>query len=381
MQLSPLGLAEKKMPGTYRVIHHLSFPEGSSINDNIPQDKCNVQYASIHNAIELIKTVGRKSFCAKTDISSAFRIINIKESQYKLFGFMWEGKYYYDKNLQMGCSSSCQIFENFSTAIEWIAKNKALIPNIVHILDDFMIVDKTEDGCKKKLERFLAICKDMGIPISKEKTFQPSQVMSFVGYEIDTRLMEVRLPIDKLAKCHNLITVVLQKEKITLRELQSIIDRWLTSDQQHLFTDASGTYGYGALFGSQWFLGKGATKWQKQNIAFLELYPIVLAVEIWGHRFENQCIYFHTDNIALVSVINKQTSKDPLIMFLIRRLVLHCLRNNVNFKARHIYGSKNVLADALSRQQVQKFHRLAPWADTVPKPVPNLPDLPSYRNL
>ncbi|CAC5378010.1 unnamed protein product [Mytilus coruscus] len=69
---------------------------------------------------------------------------------------------------------------------------------------DFMIVDKTEDGCKKKLERFLAICKDMGIPISKEKTFQPSRVMSFVGYEIDTRLMEVRLPIDKLAKCHNL---------------------------------------------------------------------------------------------------------------------------------------------------------------------------------
>ncbi|CAC5407517.1 unnamed protein product [Mytilus coruscus] len=119
--------SEKKMPGTYRMIHHLSFPEGSSINDNIPQDKCSVQYASIHDAIELIKTVGRKSFCAKTDISSAFRIINIKESQYKLFGFMWEGKYYYDKNLQMGCSSSCQIFENFSTAIEWIAKNKALI--------------------------------------------------------------------------------------------------------------------------------------------------------------------------------------------------------------------------------------------------------------
>ncbi|CAC5398504.1 unnamed protein product [Mytilus coruscus] len=62
MQLSPLGLAEKKMPGTYRMIHHLSFPEGSSINDNIPQDKCSVQYASIHDAIELIKTVGRKVF-------------------------------------------------------------------------------------------------------------------------------------------------------------------------------------------------------------------------------------------------------------------------------------------------------------------------------
>ncbi|CAC5413248.1 unnamed protein product [Mytilus coruscus] len=104
MQLSHLGLAEKKLPGTYRMIYHLSFPEGSSINDSIPQEKCSVQYASIQDAIELIKIVGRKGFCAKTDISSAFRIINIKESQYDLFGFMWDGKYYYDKNLQMGCS-------------------------------------------------------------------------------------------------------------------------------------------------------------------------------------------------------------------------------------------------------------------------------------
>ncbi|CAC5401681.1 unnamed protein product [Mytilus coruscus] len=42
MQVSPLGLAEKKLPGTYRMIHHLSFPEESSINDSIPQDKCSV---------------------------------------------------------------------------------------------------------------------------------------------------------------------------------------------------------------------------------------------------------------------------------------------------------------------------------------------------
>ncbi|VDI45183.1 Hypothetical predicted protein [Mytilus galloprovincialis] len=47
MQLTSLGLAEKKIPGTYRMIYHLSFPEGSSINDNKPQDKCSVQYASI----------------------------------------------------------------------------------------------------------------------------------------------------------------------------------------------------------------------------------------------------------------------------------------------------------------------------------------------
>lgn len=59
MQLSPLGLAEKKTPGTYRMIHHLSFPEGSSINDGIPEEFCHVQYASIQYTIDIINSVGK----------------------------------------------------------------------------------------------------------------------------------------------------------------------------------------------------------------------------------------------------------------------------------------------------------------------------------
>lgn len=80
MQLSPLGLAEKKTPGTYRMIHHLSFPEGSSINDGIPEECCHVQYASIQDTIDIINSVGKNAFYAKTDISSAFGIINKKKS-------------------------------------------------------------------------------------------------------------------------------------------------------------------------------------------------------------------------------------------------------------------------------------------------------------
>ena len=36
-RISPLGLVPKKAPGEFRLIHHLSFPEGSSVNDGIPR--------------------------------------------------------------------------------------------------------------------------------------------------------------------------------------------------------------------------------------------------------------------------------------------------------------------------------------------------------
>lgn len=47
-----------------------------------------------------------------------------------------------------------------------------------------------------------------------------------------------------------------------------LTEKWLTPDQLHLFTDASGTLGYGALFGSQWFSGKWDSVWQNQTSPF-----------------------------------------------------------------------------------------------------------------
>ena len=47
-------------------------------------------------------------------------------------------------------------------------------------------------------------------------------------------------------------------------------------------------------------------------------------------------------------------------MFLVRKLVLLCLRLNIVFKARHISDMFNNKADALSRLQVDRFRQFAP---------------------
>ena len=60
------------------------------------------------------------------------------------------------------------------------------------------------------------------------------------------------------------------------------------------------------------------------NITFLELYPIVLAVHLW----RNHSIIFHTDNQALISILNLHTSRDADIMCMVRRMVLKCMKND-----------------------------------------------------
>ena len=117
-RISPLGVVPKKIPGEFRLIHHLSYPRGSSVNDGISPDHTSVSYATISDAICHIKAAGRGCFLAKTDVKNAFRIIPIRPMDYCLLGMRWKNFYYYDRCMPMGCSSSCKTFETLSTAME-----------------------------------------------------------------------------------------------------------------------------------------------------------------------------------------------------------------------------------------------------------------------
>ena len=81
-------------------------------------------------------------------------------------------------------------------------------------------------------------------------------------------------------------------------------------------------------------------------------------------------VVFITDNESIVYIINKQAAKDAKLLSLLRTLVLICLRNNILFRARHIQGTRNILADSLSRLQVEKFKALAPGMNPEPTPLP-----------
>ena len=426
--VSPLGVVPKKQAGEFRLIHHLSFPKGFSVNDYIPEEYSTVTYATIGKAIALIKKAGQGCFMAKTDICNAFRLIPIQPQDYHLLGMKWKDSYYYDRCMPMGCSSSCQTFEAFSTAVEWVAKNKLFIDLILHLLDDFFLAAKTHQLCKKQLDLFLSLCDFLNIPMAPDKTVGPATVLSFAGIELDSVAMVARLPADKVPKCREHISSLLRRKKVALKELQSLCgllnfacsvitparaflrrlidltigvradhhkirltqqvkadlnvwfsflekfngqcvfqaDIWQTSNKLKLFTDAAGSLGFGAIFGRHWCYESWPAHWRQLNIATLELYPIILSMCLWGHTVKNQSILFFTDNAAVVDVINKQSCRDKSLMSLIRKLVLVCLEHNISFKAKHIPGVHNKLADALSRLQVAQFKQMAP-ADMEPQ--------------
>ena len=284
-----------------------------------------------------------------------------------------------------------------------------------HVLDDFIFISSTEEACLSGLRIFQDVCVILGVPLAEEKTVGLVKMLIFLGIELDTLLMEARLPQDKLLNCQQLICSTLGKKSLFLKSLQSIIGvlnfacnvvlpgqaflRRLiqlligqTNPRRHirlsrgskldlkmyasleLYTDAAASRGYGAVFRRSWFYGEWPPSWKTHNITFLELYPIVLAVETWASAFSNRCILFFTDNEAVVSVVNRQSPKDQMIMVLVRRLVLICLKFNIVFQAKHIPGVSNTLADLLSRLKLDRFKELTGDAmDTLPTPVSDPP--------
>ena len=148
-------------------------------------------------------------------------------------------------------------------------------------------------------------------------------------------------------------------------------EAWATSCQLRFYTDAAKSQGYGIIFGRHWAYGEWPNDWKaNRDISFLEFFPIVVGLSMWCHILRNKRVLFMTDNESVVHVINKQTSRDTYLLSLIRKRVLICLRNNILFRAKHIPGIKNGLADSLSRLQVSKFKSMSQGMDRVPTPLP-----------
>ena len=122
-----------------------------------------VSYATVEKASRFIHSVDRGCFLCKTYIQNAFCIIRIRPEDYNLLRMKWQGLYYYDRSLAMGCASVPKTFETVSTAVEWIAYTKLRIDHIMHLLDDFLIIAPSRDLCQTQLQLFLGLCQHLGI--------------------------------------------------------------------------------------------------------------------------------------------------------------------------------------------------------------------------
>ena len=197
---------------------------GGSINEFISSEFTTVQYENIDHIINLVQKFGVGALIAKADIEDAFRIVPIYPKDYHLLGFKYDNKFYFDKSLPMGCSISCQTFERFSCALQWILVHHFQISGMSHILDDYIFVGpENSELCKSALSAFYPMANELRIPLKISKTVEPTTCCIVHGIEIDTVAGELRMPLDKLGKLTDMIKHIEARRTITFKELKSLI--------------------------------------------------------------------------------------------------------------------------------------------------------------
>ena len=94
------------------------------------------------------------------------------------------------------------------------------------------------------------------------------------------------------------------------------------------------------------------------------------ALWLWAKEWANTVVRFWCDNQVVVYIVNNLSSRSERVMNLVRAFTLRALQFNVMVHARHVPGIDNRIADALSRQQIQRFRELTPEARDLPEVLP-----------
>lgn len=223
LRTSPIGVIRKN-DGGWRLITHLSFPPGHSVNEFIDEEKSSVQYSSFDEIVQMIASLGQGALLGVHDIESAFRLLPVHRADFDLLGIYFNGKFYIDKCLPMGCSISCSLFEKFSSFIHWAVVDYVGKKSLSHYLDDFLFAGRRDTpDCLTLMNAFSEICLALGVPIAKEKSKGPVTKLVFLGLEIDTILMVVRIPDDKLTRLRASLEPLMTKKRVRIKDLESIV--------------------------------------------------------------------------------------------------------------------------------------------------------------
>jgi len=443
--ISRFGVIPKNhQPNKWRLIVDLSHPKGCSVNSGISKELCSLSYITVDNAIQQAQGLGKGTLLTKIDIKNAFRLLPVHPADRHLLVMRWKQQLYIDTCLPFGLRSAPKLFNILADLLSWVLEQQGVSP-ILHYLDDFLTLAPPDSTtCQRNLDIIKSVCHYLGVPLAVEKVEGPSTSLTFLGIVLDTVRMEARLPTDKLHRIRHQVKTWLSKKRATKRQILSLvgllqhatkvvrpgrtflsrmyslaaklkqpshrkklsaafhsdlrwwhvfITYWNGVSFLHLAprnsapdccieTDASGSWGCGAWFAGLWFHYNWPADWSTIGIMAKELVPILFSCVVWGSQLARQRIQFKCDNQALVEAINKGSSRDNMVMHLLRCLWFFTAYFDISITACHLPGVLNTSADMLSRNQMLKFFILHPEASQTPTFLPQpLLQLISPRQL
>lgn len=347
------------------------------------------------------------------DLKSGYHHLDIFENHQKYLGFSWKFgkvvKYYLFCVLPFGLCSAGYVF------------SKVLRPLVAHwrkngikvtlFLDDGLGLAETESLCRQQAMQVKEdIIKSGFVPNREKSIWEPSQVLTWLGFTWDLKRCLLLLPMNKIDDLLQLISVMLANitktkirllakfcgkiisftpaignvtqimtrccfsvinikddwdQVVNLNFYPGCIDEFLFWKQNvkfikpvpilyeraelNVFSDASDIGAAGILKEANVVMHK---HWLQNEVGksstWRELKAIELCITSFTKLLQNNSVSFYSDNQSAVSIVKKGSKKSELQVMALS-IFNTCVSNNISLFCHWIPRGENEQADALSR--------------------------------
>ncbi len=195
--ITALGAIPKLDSTDLRLIHDCSRPKGQGVNHYALPKK--FRFETIDNAI---KHDSPGAWMAKVDLKSAYRHVGLNPSEFKMTGLKYRFSgdsnytYMFDSRLPLGASESVGCFHRISRSIVKVARRRSRPWNchIIGYLDDFLVIGASRRDCQAAVHMLLQLLSELGFTVNWTKFYAPSQLVIFLGIEINSVSETIRIP-------------------------------------------------------------------------------------------------------------------------------------------------------------------------------------------
>ena len=169
----------------------MATDSGPLIPQRFQRQRCNPMGPLLSGLVQLACTLGPGCLLAMLDLKEAYRAVPVHPSDQPLLEMAWQGTTYTDRALPFGLRSAPKIFSALTDAMMWILWNRGIVM-AVHYLDDFLLLGPpASPPCSQALASTISLCKELGFPVTADKTEGPGSTLTFLGVEIDSIASEI----------------------------------------------------------------------------------------------------------------------------------------------------------------------------------------------
>lgn len=367
------------------------------------------------NIATILRCVTKNCYMTSIDLKQAYFTVKIDDDFQRYLKFTWKGQLYQYTCFPNGLASCPRKFTKIMKVPLSCLREQGHI--IIGYLDDFFIQAQQKENCRQSTRTAANLLQRLGFVVHLEKSqLEPKTCLEILGFVIDSVAMTVSLPAEKKTKILEMIDLVLNRHKVQIRTVASLIGNFVSSFPGSMYgplyyrtiehekdkalarnrrnyeaymvlstqakleiqwwqqniptmtgpvqwppiteeisTDAAGKNGWGAKYKDIRTGGSWDPEQRGLHINIQEMLAALYGLRSFVNYLQGKHIRLLSDNKTTVSAINKMGSTKSMQVNVMAQCIWeYCRDNDIFITSTYIPGKENVEADQESRREYKQ---------------------------